>query len=79
MIASVLVLVVIALDQSKPESFHFGGSFVEKKKKAKQSNPAVVESSRSLHSCCSSEQGDHYFVTCGGDSWLCSLEKCKVA
>jgi len=67
-IASVLVPVVIALDQSKPESFHFSSSFVEKKKKAKQSNPAVVEISQSLHSCRSSDQGDRYFVTCGGDS-----------
>lgn len=34
-IASVLVPVDIVLDQSKPESFHLGDSFVEKKKKAK--------------------------------------------
>ena len=48
-IASVLVPVDIVLDQSKPESFHLGVSFVEKKKKAKQSNPAVVEISQ-IHS-----------------------------
>ena len=55
---------------------------MEKKKKAKQSNPAVVEISQSLYSCRSSDQGDRCFVTCGGDqfdSWLSSLEKCKVA
>ena len=48
-IASVLVPVDIVLDQSRPESFHLGGSFMEKKKKAKQSNPAVVEISQ-IHS-----------------------------
>ena len=37
------------------------------KEKAKQSNPAVVEISQSVYSCCSS------------DLWLYSLEKCKVA
>lgn len=56
--------------------FHLGGSFVRMKTKAKQSNPAVVEISQSVYYCCSSEQSD---CCCGGDLWLYSLEKCKVA
>ena len=71
-------------NRSKPPDctscgFHLGGTFVQKKKKPKQSNPAVVEIIQSLYSCRSSDQGDRCFVTCSGDSWLCSLEKCKVA
>ena len=60
-------------------ALHLGSTFVQKKKKPKQSNPAVVEIIQSLYSCRSSDPGDRCFVTCSGDSWLCSLEKCKVA
>ena len=60
-------------------SFHLSGTFIQKKKKPKQSNPAVVEIIQSLYFCRSSDQADRCFVTCGGDSRLCSLEKCKVA
>ena len=54
------------------------GTFVQKKK-PKQSNTAVVEIIQSLYFCRCSDQTDGCFVTCGGDLWLCSLEKCKVA
>ena len=71
-------------NRSKPPdctscSFHLSGTFVQKKRKPKQSNTAVVEIIQSLYFCRSSDQADGCFVTCGGDSWLCSLEKCKVA
>ena len=56
-------------------TLHLGSTFVQKKKKPKQSNPAVVEIIQSLYSCRSSDQGDHCFVTCGGDSWLCSFNR----
>ena len=71
-------------NRSKPPdctscSFHLRGTFVQKKKKPKQSNTAVVEIIQSLYFYRSSDQADRCFVTCGGDSRLCSLEKCKVA
>ena len=47
------------IDQNPPDcsccGFQLDGTFAGKKKKAKQSNPAVVEISQSLYSCRSSK------------------------